>query len=147
MVHPDKGVRNIHSVGHAVLDQRGDLREIVGTVIDITERKAAEEKIREQEMELRQMLDLAPQQVAVFGPGGERLYANRGVLDYVGLSLEEWRQTPGGVFRPGWFIHPDDRERVARAHSDGSRSGGSAYESEMWVQGADGRYRWFLFRC
>ena len=27
--------------------------------------------------ELRQMLDLAPQLVAVFGPDGERLYANR----------------------------------------------------------------------
>jgi PAS domain-containing protein len=58
----------------------------VGTVIDVTERKAAEEKIREQEMELRQMLDLAPQQIAVFGPGGERLFANRIALDYVGLS-------------------------------------------------------------
>ena len=53
-------------------------------------------------MELRQMLDLAPQQVAVFGPGGERLYANRVALDYVGLSLEEWRQTPGNFFASRW---------------------------------------------
>jgi PAS domain S-box-containing protein len=145
-VHPAKGIRNIHSVSHAVLDERGDLREIVGTVIDITERKAAEEKIREQEVELRQMLDLAPQQVAVFGPNGERLYANRVALDYVGLSLEEWRQTPGGPSRPGWFIHPDDRERAARAYSDRTRSGGSAYEMEVRVQGADGNYHWFLLR-
>jgi hypothetical protein len=27
-------------------------------------------------------------------------------------SLEEWRQVPN---RPAWFIHPDDRERAARA--------------------------------
>jgi formate hydrogenlyase transcriptional activator len=146
IVHPDKGVRDIHVVGSAVLDRSGDLHEFVGTVIDITERKAAEGKIREQEAELRQMLDLTPQQVAVFGPGGERLFANRVALDYVGLSLEEWLQTHGGFFRAGWFIHPDDRERAASAYSDVSRSGGSAYELELRVQGADGSYRWFLVR-
>ncbi len=115
-------------------------------VLDLSEQKRAEEKIREQEMELRQMLDLAPQQVAVFGPGGERLYANRIALDYVGLSLEEWRQTPGNFFTPGGFIHPDDRERAARAYSDSTRSSGSAYELELRVRGADGNYRWFLVR-
>src|SRR6266542_173198 len=146
LVHPDKGVRDIHVLGHAVLDRSGDLGEFVGTVIDITERKRAEKRLRDQETELRQMLDLAPQLVAVFGPGGERLYANRVALDYVGLSLEEWQQTAGGFSRPGWFIHPDDRERAARAYSDASRSGGSAYELELRVQGADGSYRWFLVR-
>ena len=115
-------------------------------VLDLSEQKRAEEKIRKQEMELRQMLDLAPQYIAVFGPGGERLFANRVALDHVGLSLEEWRQTPGGFFRPGWFIHPDDRERAACGHSDSIRSGGSAYEIELRVQSADGSYRWFLVR-
>jgi PAS domain S-box-containing protein len=113
---------------------------------DVTERKTAEEKIREQEMELRQMLDLTPQHVAVFGPGGERLYSNRIGLDYVGLNLEEWRQTPGKFFGPGSFIHPDDRERAARAFPDSSRSSGSAYELELRVRGADGNCRWFLVR-
>jgi PAS domain S-box-containing protein len=146
IVHPDGPVRDIHVVGHPVLSASGHLVEFVGTVIDVTERKRAEQELLRSEMELRQMLDLAPQQVAVFGPGGERLYANRIALDYVGLSLEEWRQTPGGPSRPGWFIHPDDRERAARAYSDRIRSGGSAYELELRVQGADGSYRWFLLR-
>jgi PAS domain S-box-containing protein len=115
-------------------------------VLDLSEQKRAEEKIREQEMEFRQMLDLSPQQVVVFGPGGERLYANRIALDYVGLSLEEWRQISGNVFRPGWFIHPEDQEGVAGAYSDSNRSSGSAYELELRVRGADGNYRWFLVR-
>ena len=92
IVHPDQRVRDIHCVCHPVLDRSGDLVELIGTVIDITERKAAEEKIREQEMEFRQILDLAPQLVAVYGPNRERLYANRVMLDYLGLSLEEWRR-------------------------------------------------------
>jgi PAS domain S-box-containing protein len=94
----------------------------------------------------RQMLDLAPQQVAVFGPDGERLYRNRIGLDYVGLSLEERRQTPGSGFGPGSFIHPDDREQAARAFSDSNRASGSAYELELRVRGVDGNYRWFLVR-
>jgi PAS domain S-box-containing protein len=87
-VHPITGVRNIRSTGHAVLDRSGDLREMVGTVIDITERKAAEEKIREQEMEFRQILDFAPLQVAVLRADGRAIYLNKAGLDYHGLSRE-----------------------------------------------------------
>jgi len=56
-------------------------------VTDITERKTAEEKIQEQEAELRQMLDFAPQLIAVYGPNRERLYANRMALEYAGLTI------------------------------------------------------------
>ena len=52
--------------------------EGVAFVLDLSEQKRAEEKIREQEIEFRQMLDLTPQHVAVIGPAQERLYANRG---------------------------------------------------------------------
>ena len=140
IVHPDKGVRDIHVLGHAVLDRSGDLGEFVGTVIDITERKRAEKRLREQEAELRQMLDLAPQLVAVFGPAGERLYANRVALDYVGLSLEEWRQCSLGE-----SFHPDDGERVL-GYFDRALSSGAAFELEMRLRKGDGSYRWFLSR-
>jgi formate hydrogenlyase transcriptional activator len=124
----------------------GTLLYWIGVNLDIDEQKRAEEKIREQEMEFRQMLDLSPQQVAVIGPGGERLYVNRIGLDYLGLSLEEWQQTPGNFFSPGGFIHPDDRERATRTSSDSTRSSGSAYELELRDRGADGNCRWFLVR-
>jgi formate hydrogenlyase transcriptional activator len=148
IVHPGGAVRDILSIGHPVFSPSGDLIEHTGTVIDVTERKRAEEERRRSEMELQQMLDLAPQQVVVLGPGGERLYANRIVLDYVGRSLGEWQQTPGKFLGPGVFsfIHPDDRERAARAFPDSTRSSGSAYELELRVRGVDGNYRWFLVR-
>src|SRR4029077_9389924 len=80
------------------------------------------EELRRSEMELRQILDLAPQHIVVYGPNGERLYANRTALDYLGFGLEEWQQSPG----PGNYVHPDDTERlddvfdraVARASAD-----------------------------
>jgi PAS domain S-box-containing protein len=55
VVHPGKGIRDIHVVGHAVLDGSGNLDEFVGTVIDITERKSAEqerERLRQLEADL-----------------------------------------------------------------------------------------------
>src|SRR6266403_1736031 len=141
---PDDSIKHVHVVAHAVKDKAGTL-EFIGAVTDITERKAAEERIRRQEAEFRQILDLAPQQVRVYGPGGERLYANRIALDYYGVSLEEWQQTTGLSFRSSLFVHPDDRERATRDF-DANRSSGSAYESELRVWGADGNYRWFLAR-
>jgi formate hydrogenlyase transcriptional activator len=144
IVHPGGLIQDIHVIGHPVLSTSGHLVEFVGTVIDVTERKKAEEQRRRSEMELGQILDLAPQQVRVYGPGGERLYANRIALDYYGVSFEEW-QTTGHAFRSSLFVHPDDQERAARAF-DANSSSGSAYELEVRVRGADGNYRWFLVR-
>src|SRR5258708_6213466 len=64
IVHPDGPVRDIHVVGHPVLSTSGHLVEFVGTVIDVTERKQAEEERRRSEIEFRQMLDLMPQHLA-----------------------------------------------------------------------------------
>jgi len=141
VVHPDGRIRDIHVIAHPVLSTSGELVEFVGTVIDVTERKRAEEELRRSEMELRQMLDFAPQLIAVFGPNRERLYINRIALDYLGLSLEEWRQTP----HPGAFVHPDDRPRDLD-YFDRAVSTGSSYELELRLRKFDGSYRWFLAR-
>src|SRR6202030_673604 len=55
IVHPDGPVRDIHVVGHPVLSTSGHLVEFVGTVIDVTERKRAEqerERLRQLEAEM-----------------------------------------------------------------------------------------------
>jgi PAS domain S-box-containing protein len=110
-------------------------------VRDITERKRAEEKIQQQEMELRQVLDLTPQLVAVFGPGRKRFYANQPALDYFGVTLEEWKSISDRF----WFYHPDDRERIARDVYTGPASD-IPHDFEARLRRKDGAYRWFLFR-
>src|SRR5712671_2596585 len=141
VVHPDGRVSDIHVIAHPVLSTSGELVEFVGTVIDVTERDRAEEELRRSEIELRQVLDLTPQLIAVFGPNRERLHINRIALDYLGLSLEEWRQTP----HPGAFVHPDDRPRDLD-YFDRAVSTGSSYELELRLRKFDGSYRWFLAR-
>ncbi len=44
IIDSDQSVRNIHCVSHPVLDQDGNLDEFIGTVIDVTERKRADEE-------------------------------------------------------------------------------------------------------
>jgi len=121
--------------------ERGAPVAILETSNDITERKRAEERIQQQQIELQQIQDLTPQLVAVFGTDRKRLYANRPALDYFGVGLEEWRSIPDRF----WFFHADDRERVARDVYTGPASD-VPHEFEARLRRRDGVYRWFLFR-
>src|SRR5271156_1870455 len=44
IIHPGGEIRDIHVISHPVLSPSGDLLEFIGTVMDITERKRAEEE-------------------------------------------------------------------------------------------------------
>jgi PAS domain S-box-containing protein len=52
ILHPGGDIRDIHTVGHPVFSPSGDLTEYVGTVMDITERKRAEEALHQAQAEL-----------------------------------------------------------------------------------------------
>jgi PAS domain S-box-containing protein len=52
IVLPDGTVRHVHGLGHPVLEGNGQLAEVVGTVMDVTERKRAEEE-RERSRQLQ----------------------------------------------------------------------------------------------
>jgi PAS domain S-box-containing protein len=134
IVHPDKGVRDIHVVGHAVLDRSGDLCEFVGTVIDITERKRAEQ-------ELQQVVDFVPQLIVVLDSDGKRIHTNRVFREYTGLTPEELRSGDAVAS----LIHPDDLERM-RAARDRGIAGSEPFELDARLLGKDGIYRWFLAR-
>ncbi|HWY55642.1 MAG TPA: PAS domain-containing protein [Terriglobales bacterium] len=137
----DGRVKHVHSIAHALQDASGN-REFFGAVTDITDRKTAEEKIRAQESELRQMLDFMPQYLGVLGADGTPIYANRASLDYLGMDLDEWQRRR----QIGEEIHPDDLERVT-SELDQALSTGSAVEIEERVRKGDGSFRWFLSRC
>jgi PAS domain S-box-containing protein len=140
IVLPGGAIKYLHAIGHPVLNDSGDLVEYVGTVMDVTAAKQAEEKIRQSERELRQLIDLTPLHITEFGPDGTSLYINQAALDYHGLTLQEWRSAD--LDR---LFHPQDAERMRREHAAKFR-GGSPYELEVRLRRKDGQYRWFAFR-
>jgi formate hydrogenlyase transcriptional activator len=142
IVRPDGAIRRVRCVGGPAGPGEGEtFQGFVGTGIDVTEQEQLTEELRRSELELRQMLDFAPQLIGVYGPNRERLYVNRVALDYLGLSLEEWRQ----IRAPGEFVHPDDREREL-AYFERALTSGSPDQLELRLRKADGSYRWFLAR-
>ncbi len=82
-----------------------------------------------------------PAHVFVLQPDGRALYANRVVLDYYGLTPEEWR-AEGLLER---VVHPEDRDRYVRERQEGFSSL-MPFEIEARIRGKEGQYRWFLGR-
>jgi PAS domain S-box-containing protein len=141
IVHLSGAIRDIHVVGHPVLSASGHLVEFVGTVIDVTERKRAEEERRRSEIELRQILDFAPWHVAVLGADGKAIYLNKAGLDYHGLTREAWQD-----YDPHKLIHPDDHDQILTGAGGARLLGDQPFETEARLLRNDGKYRWFLFR-
>ncbi|MDX6710227.1 MAG: hypothetical protein QOH96_1243 [Blastocatellia bacterium] len=143
-VRKDGTILWVRETARAVL--RSNDRVVLIACEDITERKSAEERIRLQELELRQLIDLTPQHVSVLGADRRRLFSengpniNQAALDYHGVTLEEWQRSD-----PRRFVHPADWERMM-SDDESKFLTGSPYESEARLLRGDGLYRWFLFR-
>ena len=133
LLFADGRIKYVHGIVQCLQDAAGN-REFFGAVTDITDRKRAENKIREQETELQQILDFTPQPVAVIGPRHDAIFANRALLNYFGLSLEEWQSEPTQT-----RFHPDDLEQI-----QWGPHGGPPDHYEARIRRYDGEYRWFL---
>jgi PAS domain S-box-containing protein len=140
LLMPDCSVKYLHVVAHAFLEND----EIVGAVTDITAAKRAEQKIRQDEMELRQLIDFLPHMVFVLDPDGNFIHANQRVFDYTGFSLQQMREV-GAEKLVEWGTHPDDAEKVRNECHHGIANG-TPFEIERRIIAKDGSYRWFLIR-
>ena len=122
-------------------DETGKIIRWYGTSTDIEALKQTEEKLRDDERELRRITDAIPQAIVVLDPSGAPLYANRATLDYTGLSADD---VAGPGFREQTF-HPEDLERL-REERQTALERGLPFEAEMRALRKDGEYRWFLIR-
>ncbi len=145
---PNGTARHIHVVGHPVVNASGDVIELVGTAMDVTEQHEARaalqnafEQMKAEETELRRMTDAVASYIYVLRPDGTALSANQTVLDYTGLTLEDVQREDQ---RAGIF-HPEDVERL-REERHKALARGKPFELEQRALGKDGNYRWFLVR-
>ena len=122
-------------------DEHGQLVRWYGTSTDIDALKQTQEKLREEEQELRRITDAIPQAIVVLDPSGIPLYANQATLDYTGLTAKD---VVSPHFRERIF-HADDLERL-RNERKVALGRGVPFEAELRARRKDGEYRWFLIR-
>ena len=127
-------------------DSDGDVTKWYGVVLDIEDRKQAEDSLREtksalaaSEENLRLIINSLPVLVWSARPDGSADFVNQNWLDYAGLPAAE-------ILEWGFLdlYHPDDIPEMVEIwkrdleHSDHTRLKGR-------IRGADGTYRWFYF--
>ena len=122
-------------------EESGEIVRWYGTNTDIQDRKQTEEKLREDEREIRRITDAIPQTIVVQNPSGVPIYANQAVLDYTGLTIDD---VISSDFRARIF-HPEDLERL-HDEREAALVRGLPFEFEQRALRKDGRYRWFLIQ-
>ena len=105
---------------------------------DITERRRAEEKIRESEARFRNMADHAPVMIWVTEPDGSCTYLSESWYEFTG-------QTPETGLGDGWLkaIHPDDAAESEKVFVEATEEA-RAFSIEYRLRRADGTYRWAI---
>jgi PAS domain S-box-containing protein len=129
-------------IGGATFEEGGN--QGVAFVLDLTERKRAEDALREREAqlaearrELRQMIDTIPIPVASYSADARRDFVNAAWKEYTGLSDEAALGTEWSV-----VAHPDHIAPGDKMWRDALATG-KAWHTEERVRRADGEYRWF----
>ncbi len=138
---PSGAMTWINSKGRVFNDSVTGERRFAGVAINITERKLAEQAVRESEAKFRTIADAMPQMVWSTRPDGFHDYYNEQWYAYTGMPA-------GSTDGEGWndMFHPDDQER-AWASWRSCLDTGAVYEIEYRLRHHSGQYRWVLGRA
>ncbi|MPR11983.1 PAS domain S-box protein [Microvirga tunisiensis] len=109
IVLPDGEIKHLHGVGHPVFSESGNLVEIIGAAMDITERKRAEEALRESEEQWKAVFENNPTMYFIVDAAGTILSVNPLGAEQLGYTPAELVGSP--VLNV--FYEPD-REAVQR---------------------------------
>jgi PAS domain S-box-containing protein len=135
---PDGEERWVEMIGDVIYDDHAEPVSVLGVCMDITERKRAEEEIRELNRDLerrvdertaelarseeryRAMHEAIPDSVHLYDAGtGKFIQGNDAYFALRGYTVDDLNAHLG---QPFWDVHPDDREKVTRLceeHADG----------------------------
>ncbi len=137
--------RYLHADGHvvwgalsvsAVAGPDGKPRYYIGQLEDVTERRRAEEALRQSEERFRALIENASDLLVVFDEQGTITMVSPAVREALGWSPEEMLGRPGGD-----FIHPDDLPEAARVLAEVVASPSRAVRATIRLRHRDGSWR------
>lgn len=131
---------DILSRADVVFNDKGKALRVVGTHVDITERKRTEEKIRAAEENIKNTFNLSPSIIAKANLiTGYFVEANQAVTKMLGYSVKEFTSRPISD-----FIHPEDIERTTE-ESEAEKNGKEITFFENRYLCKDGSYKWMAW--
>ena len=127
--------------GVAFRNSEGLPIRLIGSFVDITDKKQIEERLRASEQRWQHLAEMVPQQVWTATADGAVDYYNARATENTGVPESE-------LHGFGWaqVLHPDDLERTVAAWLKSSAQP-VAYEVEHRVRRHDGEYQWFATRA
>ncbi len=112
IVWKDGSERMAHAQGEVRFDAGGRPLRMLGTFQDITDRKAAEEKLRENLIRSKAILDQTFQFIGLLNPDGILLEANRSSLEFGGLRDSDVIGKP--FWETPWWAHSPEQQDLVR---------------------------------
>jgi len=131
----DGEIRWIYSIGELVLAPDGTPEKVVGVIQDITERKQAEENLRQSELKYREMVEQINDIIFSVDPHGVYTYISPAIEFMSGYSPEELIGHPAEEFLDPMFI-PKYKLQIKKIIS------GKIEPSEYRVRIKSGKDRW-----
>ncbi len=136
--HGSNSWRWMDGRGQVIYGEDGRATKLVGICIDITERRQAEESVRQSEAHYRTMADAIPQLAWIARPDGWIYWYNRRWYEYTGT-------TPAAMEGWGWrSVHDPQVLPAALERWQESIANGEPFDMVLPLRGADGLFRSFL---
>ena len=146
VVDPAGGeVRWISSRGQCFRGADGQPDRVAGSTLDITERKRAEEALRESEERFARAVEGSNDGILDWDIGNDRMFASERAMRIAGLDPDLVVRT-----HDEWLallaIHPDDEQTVKRTFRRQPKGRQGVQEADCRVRHSDGSWRWVRFR-